>query len=271
MDIVLLPGPDNLEAIKYLYDTNLVLRSADKWKARHDKIWHTIKTLQNNGQVDCGTEEYEILNAHMFLRAFNQANEACNRLWATIELFLHAERDDLFCDSFNGGFLPTSTVPTLHYANITTLISILSLYGVCSLREQSKPHDFMNLIRCGNSIHLVKREDYIKELSGAGKKQWHVGILTIYEKLLQNGVKIPAIDLADSFTLLKERNKLDYDLLAQTTMSGAFGESMYLKFLPYVCNSLECAIKSINAVVGNMNNEADKRFYQLKANVDEIT
>ncbi len=268
--MALLPQPDNLDTIKYLHSTNMILNSSDRWKARHDKIWYTIDKLQINGYVDHKTDEYEILNAHMFLRAFNQANEACNRLWATIELSLHAENEGLFCDKFNKGFLTTSIVPTLHYANITSIISILSLYGVCSLRQPHKPRDFMNLIRCGDSIHLVKRKDYIKELSGSGKKQWHIGIFTIYEALLKHGIKIPAIDLTDSYDLLKARNALDYDLLGQTTMGGAFGEDIYLSYLPYVCNNLECAIVAINAVVGNMSNEADSRFYQLKENVGKL-
>lgn len=270
MDMNLLPEPMEIDKIAHMYSLNRLFGTKKEWIADYGYITSVMDYLKKNGVVKKSTEMYDQINLHMLQRSLNQINEACNKLWSSIELFQQIRKNGVSCGSFNENFLTSTAVPSLHYANISAIISLLSLFGVCSWADKAKKISFYNIIRTADYMQWKKRGPYLQETFGYARRGWHGQVLQTYSCLLQNGIKLPALDLKGSERLLKERNRFDYDILTQTSMKDAYGKDKYFNFLPVVVDSTLQAIENLQKVIYPLPNGCDSRFKELQRAVDSI-
>jgi len=156
----------------------------------------------------------------------------------------------------------------MHYANISALLSILSLFGLSSIAERERNLIFYNLVRTVDGMILMKRNRYLSEIFGFVKSGWHAQILQIYEGLKQEGIMLPDINPLECKKLQRERAKFHYDILSQTSMKDVSGK-VYFQFLPTVARSIEVAIKSIHQVIKPIPNGCDSRFEELKTKIPQ--
>lgn len=261
----LLPSPENLDDISLMYGLNKFFASRRSLVGKPFSV-DTYLTHMKNGRVYfLDSREYDIINVYFLNRAMHQVNEACNKLWSTLELHHGMKGKGMLCKRFDAAFLPSSTVPTLHYANISALISILSLFGLCSVVDRSSRRMvFYNLVRTIDGMKLIERNRYLREVFGTVKKGWHAQILQTYEGLLKKGTELSDVNIVECKKLQTERSKFHYDILSQTSMSGNLGVHSYFQFLPVVLNSISCSLDNIHQIIKCIPNRCDKRFKELK-------
>src|SRR2546425_815368 len=112
-----LPGPRTFQQVCNLMGP-LVQGNPEKWwqAKRIGPGWFVNVVMKT--PVKLTDPDYDLLNRYLFFRACNQANEACNKLWAVCDLYHHAvqvmnQRATPLSSAFDYNFLPSSTVPTL--------------------------------------------------------------------------------------------------------------------------------------------------------------
>jgi hypothetical protein len=267
---VLLPEPNTIEKISLMYSRNRLMNSQKEWLADSPYANELTRHLLNGRPVRSGSKEYDQLNLHLLYRSMHQVNEACNKLWSTAELYYHAVNDKALCEDFSSGFLGSSTVPTLHYANVSALISIMSLFGLGSWINRDRGLDFFNLLRTSNEFLLVKRDAYLRSLLGKTPNGWHKQILETYRGLESHGIALPKLDIKSSESLLRTRSKYHYDVLGDTTMGDIYGADQYFEYLKTVSSSVSSAIKSIHEVLDPIPNGCDKRFDTLRQHLPQL-
>jgi hypothetical protein len=202
----------------------------------------------------------------------HQVNEACNKLWSTAELFYAMKNKKRLCKKFDENFLSSSTVPTLHYSNISALLSILSLFGLSSIAYKAKNKiEFYNLARTSEYLIMIERSQYLNRVFGSAKNGWHRQVLQTYDGLLKKGIALPRLDLKGCKKLLEERNRFDYDILGQTSMKDAYGTEKYFELLPIVISSVEAAIGCLHQVLKPLPNRCDERFAELSIKLQNLT
>ncbi len=148
----LLPEPRALRNIALMYGLNKFFSSKRNLIGRNFSINAHIDKLRTEKIIDVRSMSFDRMNMHFLNRSMHQANEACNKLWTTVELLHSAKSNKRLCNSFCEEFVPSSAVPTLHYANMASLLSILSLFGVCSIVDRSRSLTFYNLIRTSKGM-----------------------------------------------------------------------------------------------------------------------
>jgi hypothetical protein len=257
----LLPEPNNIKQIALMYSLNKFFGSKKEWLVKGLSIDKYIPKLTNG--VQPSSQEYHKLNLYFLYRAMHQANESCNKLWATIETYYHVSHDRCLCKKFDAGFLASSTIPNLHYANLSALISLLSLYGVCSWIQKAQRIRYFNIIRTGQGLFLIERIKWLTNLFGTSKSGWHTQVLQTYEGLRSKAIELPEIDLKGSKELLRERTRLHYEVLGQTSMHEIHGTNIYFKFLPTVVRSINAAIEQLHQVIEPLPNGCDGRFEEI--------
>ena len=248
---------------------NRIFGTSKEWFAKYDYVLPAISYLKNNGIVSKTNGMYDQINLHMLQRSLNQANEACNKLWFSVELLAQIQDNGKKCSSFNENFL-TSAIPTLHYANISAIVSLLSLFGICSWAEKTQSITFYNIIRTSDYIHWKKRSSYLHETFGNASRGWHLQVLQTYFGLMSKGIKLPDIDLVKCKKLLVERNRFDYDILGQTSMKGVYGLEQYRDYLPTVMDSVSSAVEYLQKVILPLPNGCDSRFKELELRANDV-
>jgi hypothetical protein len=264
-----MPEPSNIERIGLMYSLNKFFGSRKEWLVKGLPIDQYIPKL-TKGIRDTSSPEYHKLNLYFLYRAMHQANEACNKLWATVETYYHVNHDECLCKRFSSEFLASSTIPNLHYANMSALISLLSLYGVCSWVQKGRKIRYFNIIRTGQGLFLVERVKWLTGIFGNSKTGWHTQVLQTYEGLLGKGLELPNIDLKGSKELLRERTTLHYDVLGQTSMHEIHGTQVYLKFIPIVVSSTNAAIRELHQVIEPLPNGCDGRFAEIAQRIPTL-
>jgi len=273
----MLPQPKTLEEISLMFSLNKLFASKRNLVGKSFSIDSYVGQLRNGRTIEASSLAFDRMNVYFLNRSMHQANEACNKLWATIELLYSAKSDRRLCRKFREEFVPSSAVPTLHYANMAAILAILSLFGVSSTVQRGKKLIFYNIVRTAKGIVMVERNKYLGSLFGSAKIGWHAQVLQTYEGLLKKGVKLPNVDIASSNRLLRERSKFHYDILGQTSMRDAYGVDSCFQFLPTTVASTEFAIDSIHQVQNPIPNACDSRFEELEKkipvlkNVYEVT
>jgi len=260
----LLPYPEELNQISLTFGLNKLFTSRRSLVSQNFSIDSYIEQMKNGRVYVPRSKEYDLINVYFLNRAMHQINEACNKLWSTLELHHGMTGKGKLCKRFAADFLPSSTVPTLHYANITAILSILSLFGLCSVVERSRKMVFFNLVRTTDGMKLVERNKYLRDVFGMVKSGWHAQVLQTYEGLTKKGVMLPDLRIAECKRLQTERSKFHYDILSQTSMKGTPGVHSYFQFLPLVTHSIACSIESIHQIIKPIPNGSDKRFEELK-------
>jgi hypothetical protein len=273
----MLPQPKTLEEISLMFSLNKLFASRRNLVGKSFSIDSYVDQLRNGKTIETSSLAFDRMNVYFLNRSMHQANEACNKLWATIELLYSAKSDKRLCRKFREEFVPSSAVPTLHYANMAAILAILSLFGVSSTVQRGKKLIFYNIVRTARGIVMVERNKYLGSLFGFAKIGWHAQVLQTYEGLLKKGVKLPNVDIASSNRLLRERSKFHYDILGQTSMRDVYGVNRCFQFLPTTVASTEFAIDSIHQVQNPIPNACDSRFEELEKkipvlkNVYEVT
>ena len=260
----LLPYPEELNEISLAYGLNTLFTSRRSLVGRSFSIDLYLKQMKNGRVYVPRSKEYDIINVYFLNRAMHQINEACNKLWSTLELHHGMTDKGKLCKRFAADFLPSSTVPTLHYANITAILSILSLFGLCSVVERSRNMVFFNLVRTADGMKLLERNKYLRDVFGMVKAGWHAQVLQTYDGLTKKGIKLPDLKIVECKRLQTERSKFHYDILSQTSMKGTPGVHSYFQFLPLVTHSIACSMESIHQIIKPIPNGCDKRFEELK-------
>lgn len=265
----LIPEPKTINNIARLYARNRLLSTRD-WMARNTYIERRFTRLKDGDIFKPSSIEFEQFNLHFLNRSMHQANEACNKLWATSEVYHGCKQDTALCGSFSEGFLASTTIPTLHYANMSALISILSLFGLCFWIQRKPSLKYYNLFRTSEGIAAKERNSYLVQVFGIAKQGWHNQILQTYDGLAKKGVELPKLEMEKCLKLRNERAKFHYDVLGQTTMADFYGVETYFELLPTVMRSVDAAITSLSEIMSPIPNGCDKRFLELKAKLPEL-
>ncbi len=268
-DSKLLPWPLTIEKISLLYSLNRFFTTKHNLICKPFSVNRQLRMLRKGRIIKDSSRDFDLMNIYFLNRSMHQANEACNKLWSTIEV-VYSVRKHKLCKSFHENFLISSVIPTLHYANISAMLSILSLFGVASLANKGEKLTFYNIIRTINGILLIERNKYLAAAFGKVKHGWHSQIIQTYQELQKSGVKLPKIDIAGCKTLLRERNKLHYDILGQLSMREAYGITKYFGLLPIPFSTISTAIKSIHEVVKPIPNGCDRRFQELSRKLKSL-
>ena len=266
----LLPQPETLNKISLMYGLNKFFISKRGLIGKSFSIDSYLGRMKTGKIYVPSSAAYERLNVYFLNRSMHQVNEACNKLWTTLEVYHSVKSKEKLCKKFRTDFLPSSTVPTLHYANMSTLLSILSLFGLLSIAERKRNLIFYNLVRTADGMILTERNKYLSEVFGFVKSGWHAQVLQTYEGLKQKGIMLPDIDVLECKKLQKERAKFHYDILGQTSMKDTSGVKVYFQFLPTVARSIEVAIESIHQVIKPIPNGCDSRFEELKGRIPQV-
>jgi hypothetical protein len=262
----LLPEPKTLRDITLMYGLNKLFTSKRNLIGKSFTIDMHLDKLKAGKVISPNSLAFDRINMYFLNHAMHQVNEACNKLWATAELLHAAKSNKRLCKKFCEEFVPSSAVPTLHYANISALLSILSLFGVSLIAQRGKRLTFYNVVRTSKGVVMAERNKYLSAVFGSVKRGWHAQILQTYDGLHKKGVMLPEVDLQGSDQLLKERLKFDYDILGQTSMRGVYGVQNYFKLFPTAIASINQAIKSIHQVTKPIPNGCDLRFEELVNN-----
>lgn len=194
-------------------------------------------------------------------------NEACNKIWTTCEMNFHLSshgREDWLCRVFSSGFSPSSTIPTLYYADISSMISILSFFGVGSFRiREGKKTKSYDLVRTAEGFRIVERQEHVKTLIGRGIRGWHEQVAHLYEGLSENGIHLPRTNMRNFRSLKADREDFHYGLLTKTTMEGAYGEKRFFIHLPHVIFVTRIALALLRELRKPLLNGCDTRFKRL--------
>lgn len=252
-----LPHPNDLQSIKNLV-TQIDERTKttfENWKGFCPEAIFFQKFKLS--KISLTSKDGLDLTMHSLARANNQVNEACNKIWTTIEL-LSIENKTKVCPSFYTLFSGGNIIPTLYYAQAAALISILSVFGIISYRENKNSY---NITRTRDGWEFRERTNYIKQVLESDERSWHSQILTMYEKLAEKGIQLPEINLKNTKKLQQERNRYHYDILSQTAMDGNAIDT-YFDHLGTVMETTNKAIKTIQEV-WKITNKCDQRYQEL--------
>ena len=266
----LLPHPEDAGDIIELVKPMVDIPMKDMWKGRKADPLIMVRTVKKHGIVKPKNDYYEVLNQHLYLRACNQVNEACNKLWATCELYHHLSTNDRagwLCDSFSPGFSPSSTIPTLYYADISSLLAILSFFGVGSFRVKEKRWTSYDVVRCAEGFQIEERATHLKSLTNKPFRGWHDQVALLYECLQANGIGLPKINMGNFSRLKQDRMAFHYGLLTKTTMDGAFGERQFFVHLPHVIFVTLMALYHLQKLTKPLHNSCDVRFTELLSKI----
>lgn len=252
-------------------------------------IYHEGFDKKNyTGKID--ESKFSLLNAYSLNRAMIQSNEACNKIWATAEL-LHAFSywnqglpDLMFnkkpsttrsnhkplCENFNIEFSGGTIIPTLYYAHISSIISILSSFGCVSIRDTNNDLSY-NLVRTISGWNIYPRKKFIHDLIGKNpSKGWHNQLYQILEGLTNKIENFPPVNIEITKELAKARNMRHYEILSSLDAKLSRGIDEYFNFLPEVLNTTYLALFVITQIYRPAGLSGIKRFKELYSVLPEL-
>ncbi len=265
-----LPVPKNLSGISRLFSENRIISSISPTSLPTSDVLKLIHNLERGEPAPVGTLDFDKMNAYFLYRSLNQANEACNKLWATLELYRGLMNSRPSFKRFREEFLSSTSIPSLHYANMSALLSILSLFGISTWIKKGQKLRYFYILRTEAGVEMRQRTVYMVKAFGSCSTGWHKQLIQTYEGLSRLGVCLPAIDTSRSKGLLDERNKVQYDILGQTSMKGMPGTSVYASHLEDVSRNLDAAIKCLEDVIQPLPGGLHSRFRSLISFVPHI-
>lgn len=248
MSKVDLPVPATTDDVSRLYSDNPYISSNLDRLLRSAKIDSYIGLLHKQTEFKPNTNGYHVLNIYFLYRSINQLNEACNKLWSTMELYRRMVDSKPLFPRFDVQFMSSMSIPTLHYSNMSALISITTVFGVCPHAEKGQKMRFSYILRTARGVLLKDRKQYIVELNGTSSNGWHQQVIQTYQGLLKSGIGVPKVDLKSCSNLLRERNRVQYDILSETTMKEMKGNQVYFEYLKEVSNNIQTAARILQEV-----------------------
>lgn len=210
-------------------------------------------------------------NIYSIFNANQQLNEACNKLWAGIEIMHVTDQSiwnrkyDPIGKKFHGSFVLGTAIPALYYAQLSAIVSILSIYGCVPIMINRKRY---YLIRTKTGWQLFSRGYYAKTVLGVNANSWHDVILKTFEAFGNNDLKLPAIDLDKTFVLKKLRNEMHYEILGDLKMWRAYTKrNSFFKLVPLVVDTIDISIQTLR-YIKKITTGCDERFEDLKKNFE---
>jgi len=200
-------------------------------------------------------------------------SEACNKLWTTIELANATSRHVWkrsympVGEQFSGTFCLGTLIPTLYYAEISSMISILSSFGCVPVVMGRTP---FYLLRTENGWTIVNRSVYVENVLDVNARSWHDRILGTYEGFVTKGVRLPSIPLSKVKTLKNLRNEMHYQILGDLRMWRMFkSSSVYHKHLPSAIHIVRVATSNL-AKIKCVTSGCEERFENLTKNLSKV-
>ena len=248
-----LPSPDTIDKIKELLNSKKIenpnIFNLDRYliDRKVDPILSSLDLEKNTVLIpDINSQDATLLDIYSLCRSHNQLNEACNKLWATIELayvvspgIKEKYNYCLLGENFNRDFLLGKLIPTLYYSQISAIISILSSFGCISLHYYIQDKNiFYNLVRTHDGWKIYERKKYLTLFSKNPSKSWHSQIIQILEIFLNKIRDFPRIDYSETHKLSILRNKTHYGILGSVSASQVMGIQKYFEYLPLVVNTI---------------------------------
>ena len=89
----LFPYPEALEKISLMYGLNKFFASKRNLIGKSFSIASYINRMKNGNVYVLGTVVYDRLNMYFLNRSMHQANEDCNKLWSTLEVY-HSVKEE---------------------------------------------------------------------------------------------------------------------------------------------------------------------------------
>jgi len=237
-----LPFPDNSEELRVLVDElksydggSFSNRFGQSTVQRRRRLKSDVISITNEKTIGFSKKDAVLFTAYSLHRSSNQLNEACNKLWATMELAyalspeIRNEHFECLGNEFDTRFILGTIIPSLYYSLISTMVSMLSLFGCVSL---NKNDTYYNLTRIGKFNWLIyRRADYIKEKLGYSEKtsKWHLQIFRMYHGFKEKGIKLPEIDYPNGLTLKEKRDAVHYSVLGDVSVKDVAGMDVYFK------------------------------------------
>jgi len=270
-----LPFPEKQDQIKKLLEPidNRLLSCSEKFIRL--QVRKPIDRLLS-GRIpffDSMKPQYEWFNIYSVYSANQQLNEACNKLWATVELanVTSAEvwKKNYFPigENFSRTFLLGTLIPTLHYSQLSAVISILSIFGCIPVIVNKKP---FFLIRTKSGWGLFYRPTYIRDELGISSHGWHEQIIRTYDELGRRGIRLPSLNIKKILALKDLRNSMHYEILGDLRMSRAFkSRKAYSKYLQSVISTIDVAVENLSKVK-KITSGCDARLENLKNNFKKL-
>jgi hypothetical protein len=214
--------------------------------------------------------------------ANNQINEACNKLYATVEL-AYAVRMRTFpgqsgvsSDYFSGEFVLGALVPVLYYSQVAALLSLLASYGIVLVHDKRtrRERQFDQTLQSQHwreereFLVMRKQSDWniLSRSEVGGDVGWHQQLLNVGARFFATAADATGFDFNLLKELKKQRELVDYGILAETSMGEVVGFERYLKFLPRAHKNIVFCINLIKQVSG-ITNHCDIRMQKLERSI----
>lgn len=217
-----------------------------------------------------------LLDAYSIHRACNQVNEACNKLWATVEL-VYATSPEVWQtayepigESFANAFLLGSLIPALYYSQLSAIVSCLSSFGCVSIRDISHGMSY-NIVRTRYGWRIYPRKKYIKDtFESDPSRSWHVQVLQLLHGFKNQISDFPDIDYSETAKLHEQRNITHYEILSKVSATKVKGLRQYFKYLPLVVNTINSALTTLNEIFWLPSYTGASRFRELHSNLPRL-
>jgi len=265
----LLPWPTNPDEIHEILtgiDVNL-LKSSEKFIRQ--QLSRPINHLISHQAAfyDSDTSESFWLNVLSLFNANQQLNEACNKMWASVEL-ANVTRGAVWKkkympigSDFGRIFVSGTLIPTLYYAQISAMISILSSFGCIPILEHGTP---FYLVRTREGWKAFIRRNYIKTVFGKRISGWHDQVIETYFSLISKGVSLPKLSKSKMNVLKEVRNEVHYGVLGDLKMWRIVQRhDAYAKFVPLVDKTIVASMDILNHIK-EVTTNCDDRYSTLR-------
>lgn len=228
---------------------------------------------EKTGYFTSNNPQYDWFNIYSVYCANQQINEACNKLWATVELANITSKNIWkksylpMGEGFSGTFLLGTVIPTLHYSQLSAMISMLSAFGCIPIIVNKKP---CFLVRTEAGWMLFNRSEYLKSTLGISAHGWHEQIIRTYEKLSEKGVELPTLNMKKISKLKENRNSMHYEVLGDLKMWRMMkSRNTYSTSLTLVMKSIDLAMENL-CEIKKVTSGCDARFLNLKNNLTKL-
>jgi len=278
-----LPCPDEEAGLESYFSQTELISTIDKfsnWKSYRPPVLELIENepsnlISKNWLEPLTSPISHQLSWYSLMRANHQLNEAINKVCATFEL-VTKQHDTFQVPDFDNNFSMGTVLPAIYYAQVSSIVSILSTYGVLSVKTFDDKHrlKFYNLIRTKDGWRLFHRNEYIRNVLDENPEAgWHPQVPQMYNGIINKGVKMPNINLSRTRALQTLRNKYHYDILSESSMRyTGYQDKLgpYLDFLPLVIETLQINLYLIKKLYLQPRSFMEKRFNELLMAIPKI-
>jgi hypothetical protein len=260
------PDPEHIRTALEDVDDNL-LKSTEQFVRQQSSV--TVDHLASHAAACCTQvkPQYYWLNVLSLFNANQQLNEACNKMWAAVEL-ANITRPSVWKrhyspvgPEFGRVYVSSTLIPNLYYAQISAMISVLSAFGCVPVIVSRTP---FYLIRTHEGWKALNRRAYVRSICGRKVSGWHEQIIETYFAFGTRGIRLPKISKGHMTKLKDLRNEMHYSILGDLKMwRTPRKRNMFAKFTPLVDNTIIDAIGVLRAIK-KVSTGCDERYSNLR-------